>query len=107
MGLLQEVADPIGSDNLKRLSAGKGDFDDETSADNESLQDMIKNVDPQQLQQIFNKTAQQMDPEEYSDHITPGAARANELSFGQLLPKPQFFLAYFIGHHGSKILRLE
>jgi hypothetical protein len=79
MGLLQELTDAIGGDNLKRLSAGQGNFDDQNSPDQESLQEMIKNIDPKQLQQIFGRTAQQIDPEEYSDHVTPGVGGTNPL----------------------------
>jgi hypothetical protein len=79
MGLLQEITDVIGGDNLKRLSAGKGNFDQPDSADQDSLQEMIKNIDPKKLDQIFGRTAQQVDPEDYSDHITPGAGGTNPL----------------------------
>ena len=40
---------------------------------------MIKKIDPKQLQQIFGKTAQQVDPEEYSDHVTPGVGGTDPL----------------------------
>ena len=79
MGLLQEIANSIGGDNLKRLSSGQGNFDDQSSPDQESLREMIKNFDPKQLQQIFGRTAQQIDPEEYSDHVTPGVGGTNPL----------------------------
>jgi hypothetical protein len=72
MGLLQEIADSIGGADLKRLSAGQGNFDNQNSPDVQSLQQMIKNIDPQQLQQILGQAAKQVDPEEYSDHVTPG-----------------------------------
>ena len=36
-------------------------------------------MDPQQLQQIFSRTAQQMNPQEYSDHVTPGVGGTNPL----------------------------
>ncbi len=79
MGLLQEIADSIGGDNLKRLSAGQGNFNDQKSDDQQSLQEMIKNIDPKKLEQIFGNTAKQVDPEEYSDHVTPGVGGTNPL----------------------------
>ena len=79
MGLLQEIADSIGGDNLKRLSAGQGNFNDQKSDDQQTLQEMIKRIDPKQLQQIFGRTSQQIDPVEYSDHVTPGVGGTNPL----------------------------
>lgn len=79
MGLLQEIANSLSSDNLKRLAAGKGNFDEHQSPDQQSLQDMIKNLDPKQLQQVFGQTAQKIDPEEYSDHVTPGVGGTDPL----------------------------
>ena len=84
MGLLQEIADSIGGSDLKRLSAGQGNFDDQNSTDLQSLQQMMKNIDPKQLQQIFTQSAQQIDPEEYSDHVTPGVGGTDPL--GKLGP---------------------
>ncbi|HET6324685.1 MAG TPA: hypothetical protein VFG04_08295, partial [Planctomycetaceae bacterium] len=82
MGLLQEIADSIGSDNLKRLSAGNANFDDPNSPDVQHLQQMMKNIEPDQLQRLLEKVTQKVDPQEYSDHVTPGANGTNPL--GQL-----------------------
>jgi hypothetical protein len=79
MGVLQEISDVIGGDNLKRLSAGKGNFDEPDSADQESLQEMFKNIDPKKLEQILGQSAQQIDPEEYSNHVTPGVGGTDPL----------------------------
>jgi hypothetical protein len=79
MGLLQEIAESLGSDNLKRLSAGKGNFEDQNSPDQDALQEMVKSIDPKQLQQVFGKTARQIDPEDYSDHVTPGVGGTDPL----------------------------
>jgi glucose/arabinose dehydrogenase len=56
MGLLQEIATSLSGDNLKRLSAGQANFADPNSPDQQRLQEMIKNIDPNQLQQIFVKS---------------------------------------------------
>src|SRR5215475_4193730 len=79
MGLLQELAESLGGDNLKRLSAGQGNFESASSPDQNALQEMIKKIDPKQLQQVFGKTAQQINPEEYSDHVTPGVGGTDPL----------------------------
>src|SRR5580693_2072133 len=79
MGLLQAITDSIGGDNLQRLAAGNVNLGDANSPDMQHLMQMIKNVDPSQLQQILGKVAQQVDPQEYSDHVTPGAGGTNPL----------------------------
>jgi hypothetical protein len=79
MGLLQEITNSIGSDNLKRFAAGNANLDDPNSPDLQHLQEMIKNVDPDQLQQLLAKAAQKFNPQEYSDHVTPGAGGTNPL----------------------------
>jgi hypothetical protein len=79
MGLLQEITDSIGSENLQRLADGNGNFADPNSPDMQHLQQMMKKIDPDQLQQLLAKAAQEIDPQEYSDHVTPGAGGTNPL----------------------------
>ncbi len=79
MGTLQDISAAIGGDDLKRLSAGQANFDDSNSPDLQRLQEMIKNIDPNQLQQIFAKTAEKVDPQAYSDHVTPDVGGTNPL----------------------------
>jgi hypothetical protein len=79
MGLLQDIATSLGGDDLKRLSAGQANLDDPNSPDLQRLQAMIKNIDPNTLQQIFAKTAEKVDPQEYSNHVTPGVGGTNPL----------------------------
>jgi hypothetical protein len=82
MGLLQEIADAIGGDKLKQFEKGEGDFEEQSSSDQRALQDLIKRMDPKQLQQVLAQSAQQVDPQEYADHVTPGAGGTDPL--GQL-----------------------
>ena len=77
--MLQEIAQTIVTENLQRLSGGKINLDDPNSLDMQHVQEMVKNIDPDQLQQIFSKCAQKIDPQQYSDHVTPGAAGTNPL----------------------------
>jgi hypothetical protein len=79
MGLLQEITASIGGENLKRFSAGNANVDDPNSPDLAHMQEMIKNLDPDQLQQLFAKAVQKVNPQEYSDHVTPGAGGTNPL----------------------------
>ena len=79
MGLLQDLAASIGGGDLKRLSAGQANFDDPNSPDQQHLQEMIKNIDPNQLRQILANAAEKIDPQEYSDHVTPGVGGTNPL----------------------------
>ena len=79
MGVLQDIAAAIGNSDLQRLAQGKANFDSPQSPDLQRLQDMIKHFDPRKLQQIFAKTAEQTDPREYSDHVTPGVSGTNPL----------------------------
>src|SRR5215471_6300409 len=79
MGLLQELEQALGSDNLKRLQAGQGNFEDKDSPDQNIFQQMIKKFDPKQLQDAFGRAAQKVDSEEYADHVTPGVGGTNPL----------------------------
>ena len=79
MGLLQEITNTIGSENLKRFAAGNANLDDPNSPDMQHLQEMIKNVDPGPIAAAPGEGAQKVDPQEYSDHVTPGAGGTNPL----------------------------
>jgi hypothetical protein len=79
MGVLQDIAASIGNQDLQRLSDGDANFDNANSPDIDRLQQMIKNFDPEKLQQIFAGAASETDPQEYSDHVTPGAKGTNPL----------------------------
>jgi hypothetical protein len=79
MGLLQDLADSIGGDALKRISAGQADVESAGSPDLRHLQEMIKNIDPDKLQQIFAEVAGKVKPQEYSSHVTPGVGGTDPL----------------------------
>jgi hypothetical protein len=82
MGLLQEIADAIGGEKLNQFQKGQGNFDDQSSSDQTALQDLIKRIDPKQLQQVLTQATQQIDPQEYANHVTPGVDNTDPL--GQL-----------------------
>ena len=79
MGVLQDIAAAIGNQNLQRLSDGDANLDDAGSPDLQHIQQMLKNIDPDKLQQIFAGAAAETDPQEYSDHVTPGVGGTNPL----------------------------
>jgi hypothetical protein len=72
MGLLQEISNAIGGDKFKQIADGQGNFDREGSPDQATLQDWIKKIDPEKLKEVFAESTQKVDPQEYSDHVTPG-----------------------------------
>jgi hypothetical protein len=72
MGLLQEISNAIGGDKFKQMADGAGNFDHEDSTDQATMQDWIKKIDPEKLKGVFAQATQQVDPKEYSDHVTPG-----------------------------------
>jgi hypothetical protein len=79
MGVLQDIAAAIGNQNLQRLSDGDANLDDAGSPDLQHIQQMLKNIDPEKLQQIFSGVATEVEPQEYSDHVTPGVGGTNPL----------------------------
>jgi hypothetical protein len=79
VGVLQDIAAAIGNQNLQRLSDGDANLDDAGSPDLQHIQQMLKNIDPDKLQQIFAGAAAETDPQEYSDHVTPGVGGTNPL----------------------------
>lgn len=82
MGLLQEIADAVGSNRMKQLADGEGEFEQQDSPDRVTLQELLKKVDGNQLQTILAQVTRRVDPQEYSDHVTPGVNNTNPL--GQL-----------------------
>jgi hypothetical protein len=54
-------------------------LDDPNSPDQQHLKQMVKNADPTVLQKIFAAAAQKINPQQYSDHITPGVGGTDPL----------------------------
>ena len=69
----------FGGDDAQRLASGGGDFQNSNSPDIQRIQTMVSQTSPQQLPQIFSQVAQQMNPQEYAQHITPGVGGTNPL----------------------------
>ena len=80
MGLLQQIGSMIGGEGaMQSLAAGQGNFGDPNSPDHQNFQNMVSQAQPGVLSQIFSHVAQRMEPQQYSDHITPGAGGTNPL----------------------------
>ncbi|HEX4414175.1 MAG TPA: hypothetical protein VH107_11145 [Lacipirellulaceae bacterium] len=79
MGILQDIANVVGGDKLQQLANGEGNFDQQGSPDQSTIQQLLKKIDPQTLQKILGQVTQQVDPQEYSDHVTPGVGNTNPL----------------------------
>lgn len=79
MGFLQEIANAVGSDRVQQLADGKGEFEEQGSPDQLTLQELLKKIDPSQLQTILVQATRRIDPQEYSDHVTPGVDNTDPL----------------------------
>ena len=66
MGLFQQAESFIENAALQRLAGGAGNFADAGSGDHQHLQQMIAQANPQQLQNAFAQSSQQMDPQHLS-----------------------------------------
>lgn len=73
MSLLQSIESMIGGGDLQRMSAGQANFQDPNSPDHQNLQNLMGNANPSQLQQSFGSAAQQMNPQEYANHVNNGS----------------------------------
>ena len=79
MGLVDQLGSLFGGGDAQKMAAGQGNFEDPNSPDQQRLQAMLSQMNPQQLQQAFSQAAQNMNPQDYSQHITPGAGGTNPL----------------------------
>jgi hypothetical protein len=79
MGLLQQIGSMIGGPQLQNLASGQGNFGDPQSQDQQHMQAMMGAAHPSVLQEVFSHVAQRMDPQQYADHVTPGAGGTNPL----------------------------
>jgi len=71
MSFLSEIGSMLGGQDAQRIAAGQGNFQDPSSPDAQRMQGMMSQADPQHLQQVFSQTAQQMNPQDYEQHLNP------------------------------------
>jgi len=80
MGLLQQLGSMIGGEaGVQNMASGQGNFSDPNAADHQNFQQMVRQAPPGLLEQVFSHTAQNVNPQEYADHVTPGVGGTNPL----------------------------
>jgi hypothetical protein len=79
MSFLSNLGSLFSEQDAQRLASGQGNFQSPDSSDSQRMQEMVSKAPPQQLKQAFSNAAQQMDSQEYADHVTPGTGGTNPL----------------------------
>ena len=80
MGLLQQIGSMIGGEqNVQSMAAGQGNFSDPNAPDHQNFQQMVRHAPPGMLEQVFSHVAQNVNPQDYSNHVTPGVGGTNPL----------------------------
>ncbi len=79
MGILQGLESVLQPGVVQRLARGQADFGSPATPDSQGLHTMMSNASGDKTEQVFTQTAQQMDPQAYANHITPGLGGANPL----------------------------
>ena len=79
MGLLQDIESMVESGVAQRLAGGQGNFESPASPDAKGFQQMLSQAGPDRSAEGFAQAARQMDPGQYSTHVTPGAGGTNPL----------------------------
>src|SRR4051812_47137738 len=105
MGLLDQLGGLLGGhEHIERLANGQGNFNDPGSPDHDRFGQMLNHADPQDLQAAIGQAAQQTDPQEYADHITPGVGGTNPLANvgrGGLSTIASALMGNLMGHGGQ------
>ena len=105
MSILQGIESMFGGNPQPAAPQGAGQAGG-AAPDQQQLQEMLSRMDPQQLQQIFAQAAQKVSPQEYAQHITPGAGGTNPLGnvgSGGLRTIASMLLQHFGGSTGGGI----
>jgi hypothetical protein len=79
MSFLSNLGSLFSEHDAQRMASGQGDYQSPDSSDSQRMASMVTQAQPQQLKQIFSTAAQQMDPQDYANHITPGVGGTNPL----------------------------
>ena len=73
MGLLDQIIGTLGGQEpVERLAREEANFDDPQSPDFAHWKELVGAAPPEALQDALARAAQRVDPQEYSEHITPG-----------------------------------
>jgi hypothetical protein len=80
MGLLDQIIGTLGGQEpVERLARGEADFDDPQSPDLAHWKELVGAAPPEAVQDAIARAAQRVDPQEYSEHITPGVRGTDPL----------------------------
>jgi hypothetical protein len=80
MGLLDQIIGTLGGQEpVERLAREEADFDDPQSPDVAHWHALVGAAPPEAVQDAIARAARRVDPQEYSEHITPGVRGTDPL----------------------------
>jgi hypothetical protein len=111
MGLLDQIIGTLGGQEpVERLAREEADFDDPQSPDVGHWNQLVGAAPPEAVQDAIACAAQRVDPQEYSEHITPGVRGTDPLGVlggGALGMLASRLLGGFTGSDGGEIDQLR
>lgn len=110
MGLFDQIAGALGGQQqvqqtVDRFQTGQANLDDPQSPDAQQFNQMVAAAPPNLAQEAFSHAAQQVDPNEYQQHITPGAGGTDPLGMldrGQLGTLAGALVNAYAARHGGQ-----
>jgi len=84
MSIFEQIAGALGGpqqaqQQAQRFANGQANFQNPNSPDFQNWSQMVGSAPPQVTQQAFTQAAQQVDPQEYQQHIMPGVGGTDPL----------------------------
>jgi len=84
MSIFEQLAGALGGpqqahQQAERFANGQANLQDPRSADFQNWNQMVGSAPPQYTQQAFAQAAQQVDPQDYYQHVTPGIGGTDPL----------------------------
>jgi hypothetical protein len=84
MSIFEQIAGALGGpqqaqQQAQRYANGQANFQNPNSPDFQNWSQMVGSAPPQVTQQAFTQAAQQVDPQEYYQHVTPGVGGTDPL----------------------------
>jgi hypothetical protein len=105
MGFLDQITGLLGGhEPLERLARGQANFDDPQSPDFEHWNQLVGAAPPEYVHEATAQAVQQVNPQEYYEHITPGVRGTDplgDLSGGALGRLASHLLGAFTGSSGA------
>ena len=111
MGLFEQITELLGGrEPLERFASDQAQFEDPNSPDHERWNRMVDAAPPEDVQEVMTQAAQQVDSQEYYEHITPGVRGTNplgQLGSGALAMLASSLLGNLTGNGGLDLSRLR